>query len=82
MNEKIKCKTDCGEVEEIVHKPKLGMVDQFQAKIISRKLLVFIAATCLLIWSTLDPETWAMIAVIYIGGQSAIDIAKVWKGLV
>jgi len=61
--------------------PKIGMVDQLQSKIISRKLLVFIAATCLLIWSTLDPETWAMIAAMYIGGQSVIDVAKVWKGM-
>jgi hypothetical protein len=61
--------------------PKYGVLDQFQQKVISRKLLVFIAATCLLIWSTLDPETWAMIAAMYIGGQSVIDVAKVWKGM-
>ena len=60
--------------------PKQGMLDQFQQKVVSRKLLVFIAATCLMIWSTLDPDTWAMIATMYIGGQSVIDIAKVWKG--
>jgi len=60
--------------------PKFGMLDQFQQKVVSRKLLVFIAATCLMIWSTLDPDTWAMIAGMYIGGQSVIDIAKVWKG--
>jgi hypothetical protein len=34
----------------------------------------------LMVWSTLDPDTWAMIAAMYIGGQSVIDIAKVWKG--
>jgi hypothetical protein len=56
------------------------MLDQVQTKVISRKLLVFIAATSLMIWSTLDPDTWAMIAAMYIGGQSVIDIAKVWKG--
>ena len=61
--------------------PKQGMLDQFQQKVVSRKLLVFIAATCLMIWSTLDPDTWAMIATMYIGGQSVIDVAKVWKGM-
>jgi len=61
--------------------PKYGVLDQFQQKVVSRKLLVFIAATCLMIWSTLDPETWAMIATMYIGGQSVIDVAKVWKGM-
>jgi hypothetical protein len=51
-----------------------------QNKVVSRKLLVFLCATGLLIWSSLDPDTWAMIAAMYIGGQSVIDIAKVWKG--
>ena len=58
-----------------------GILDAVQEKAVSRKLLVFIVATCLLTWSTLDPDSWAMIALIYIGGQSAVDIAKVWKGL-
>jgi hypothetical protein len=58
-----------------------GILDALQEKAVSRKLLVFIVATCLLVWSTLDPSDWSMIALIYIGGQSAVDIAKVWKGL-
>ena len=58
-----------------------GILDAVQEKAVSRKLLVFIVATCLLTWSTLDPDSWAMIALIYIGGQSAVDIAKVWKGV-
>jgi hypothetical protein len=56
-------------------------VHQFQSKVVSRKLLVFLCATGLMIWSSLDPDTWAMIAAMYIGGQSVIDIAKVWKGV-
>ena len=57
-----------------------GILDAIQEKAVSRKLLVFICATALL-WNTqLDPETWGMIAMMYIGGQSAIDFAKVWKG--
>ena len=55
-------------------------LDAIQEKVISRKLLVFACATGLLIWSGLDPDTWAMIAAMYIGGQSVIDVAKVWKG--
>jgi hypothetical protein len=61
--------------------PDRGWLDQVQEKIISRKLLVFTTATSLMLWSTLDPNTWGMIAMCYIGGQSAIDFAKVWKGL-
>ena len=69
-------------VEELyLDRKDKGILDAVQEKMISRKLLVFITATALLTWSTLDPESWAMIALIYIGGQSAVDIAKVWKGL-
>ena len=59
-----------------------GILDALQEKAVSRKLLVFIVATCLIgMVDTLDPSDWSMIALIYIGGQSAVDIAKVWKGL-
>ena len=57
-----------------------GILDAVQERVISRKLLVFGAATGLFIWSGLDADTWGMIAMCYIGGQSAIDFAKTWKG--
>jgi len=56
-----------------------GALDAFQEKIISRKLLVFLTATGLLVYAGLDPETWGMIAMFYIGGQSIIDAAKAWR---
>ena len=56
-----------------------GVLDALQEKVVSRKLLVFGTATGLFIWSGLDPNIWGMIAMCYIGGQSAIDFAKVWK---
>ena len=56
-----------------------GILDAIQEKAVSRKLLVFICATALL-WNTqLDPETWGMIAMMYIGGQTAVDFAKMWR---
>ena len=61
-------------------KDRKGMLDNIQEKVVSRKLLVFITATGLM-WFGLDPDTWAMIAAMYIGGQSVIDVAKVWKGM-
>ena len=61
-------------------KDSKGMLDNIQEKVVSRKLLVFITATGLM-WFGLDPDTWAMIAAMYIGGQSVIDVAKVWKGM-
>ena len=58
-----------------------GVLDALQERVISRKLLVFGVATGLLYWNVgLDPDTWGMIAMSYIGGQTAIDFAKVWKG--
>ena len=79
------CKEDCQHCDccehcECCKSEKLGVIDSALAKAVSRKLLVFACATGLLIWSGLDPDTWAMIAVMYIGGQSVIDVAKVWKG--
>lgn len=67
------------EVGEACEETK-GMLDHVQEKVVSRKLLVFITATGLM-WFGLDPDTWAMIAAMYIGGQSVIDVAKVWKGM-
>ncbi|MHA1942100.1 MAG: hypothetical protein ACW97P_10270 [Candidatus Hodarchaeales archaeon] len=56
-----------------------GVLDSVQEKVASRKLLVFITATALMLWAHLDPDIWGMIAVCYIGGQSVIDFAKSWK---
>ena len=56
-----------------------GVLDAVQEKLVSRKLLVFITSTLLLAYHGLDPETWGMIAVMYITGQSVIDAVKAWK---
>ena len=56
-----------------------GVLDAAQEKLASRKLLVFLTATGLMLWAGLDADTWGMIAMCYIGGQSAIDFAKSWK---
>jgi hypothetical protein len=86
----IDCKDKINEVinenrEEIqkslyLNRKDKGMFDAIQEKVISRKLLVFAVATGLLYWAGLDAETWGMIAMTYIGGQTAIDFAKVWRG--
>ena len=56
-----------------------GALDAFQEKLVSRKLLVFLTATGLLIGAGLDPDTWGMIAMCYVGGQSAIDAVQTWR---
>ena len=55
------------------------MLDAVQEKLISRKLLVFGVATALMYFSDLSSDTWGMIAITYIGGQTAIDFAKAWR---
>lgn len=65
------------DVNHSTKEPK-GILDCIQEKMVSRKLLVFITSTVLM-WYGLDSETWGMIAMTYIGGQSAIDFAKTWR---
>lgn len=63
----------------VLNTEKLGAIDQILGRVISRKFFVFLTATGLLTWANLDSETWGMIAVIYIGGQTVIDAAVAWK---
>ena len=73
-------KDEIKEVLYIENKDK-GIFDAIQERVVSRKLLVFAVSTGLLYWGAgLDADTWGMIAMTYIGGQTAIDFAKVWKG--
>ena len=70
---------DIREAQAIMQGERLGIVDRILGRLISRKFFVFLTATALLIWSSLDPDTWGMIAMIYIGGQTVIDAAISWK---
>jgi len=57
-----------------------GVIDKVMERAISRKLLVFTVATALLYLEVgLDADTWGMIAMTYIGGQTAIDFARTWR---
>ena len=80
LNETIE-NVEKNEIKKALHlsNPKKGVLDAIQERLISRKLLVFICATVLLGSAQLDPETWGMIAMIYIGGQTAVDFAKMWR---
>ena len=80
FNEELKGELVNLKKELYINNKSKGMLDALQEKIVSRKLLVFLTATALLAWSGLDADTWGMIAICYIGGQSVIDVAKVWKG--
>jgi hypothetical protein len=67
------------EVKAIAEGEKLGLLDRIMGRLISRKFFVFLAATGLLIYNFLDADSWGMIAMIYIGGQTVIDAAISWK---
>ena len=70
---------DLKQAQAIVEGEKLGLVDQVMGRLISRKFFVFLTATGLLGYNYLDADTWGMIAMIYIGGQSVIDAAIAWR---
>ena len=53
-----------------------ALLDKVLSKVISRKLFVFLFACGLKIWGELDSDTWGMIAIVYIGGQTVVDTAK------
>ena len=54
-------------------------LDKALNKIVSRKLLVWGTATCLLAFSDLTSSDWVAISLVYIGSQAAVDLAKAWK---
>ncbi len=56
-----------------------GKIDLLLEKLISRKLLVFLSATGLMVYDGLDSETWGMIAIVYIGGQAVVDAMKAFR---
>ena len=67
------------EVKAIAEGEKLGLLDKIMGRLISRKFFVFLTATGLLTYNFLDADSWGMIAMIYIGGQTVIDAAISWK---
>jgi len=68
------CPEGCAQPAE-----KLGLIDRMLEKAISRKLIVFLTATGLMAWSDLDPDTWGLVAIVYVGGQSVVDAVKTYK---
>ena len=70
---------DIKEAQALVEGNKLGLIDRVMGRLISRKFFVFLTATGLLGYNYLDADTWGMIAMIYIGGQTVIDAAISWK---
>jgi hypothetical protein len=76
--EKVKLDTIESKLDEITSKS--GALDRIFNKVASRKLMVWMTATALMSVSALDSEHWVWISIVYLGGQSAIDIFERIKG--
>lgn len=60
-------------------KEGVGLLDVVSEKVMSRKLLVWIAATVFLSLGKITPDEWAGISLGYIGIQGVADLAAKWK---
>ena len=56
-----------------------AFVDRHMQRFLSRKLLVWITTTALLVAGRVDGDQWVAIALAYIGSQGVADIATAWK---
>ena len=59
--------------------PEGGLLDQAVSKITSRKLLVWLTGSALLLTGGLASSDWVAISLVYIGSQAAVDLAVAWK---
>ena len=56
------------------------LTDKALDKLISRKLLAWLTATCLLMFADLASGDWVIITAVYIGGQTIVDAVAKLKG--
>ena len=56
-----------------------AFADRYLERFMSRKLLVWISTTALLLTEYVNSEQWVAIALAYIGSQGIADIAVAWK---
>jgi hypothetical protein len=59
--------------------PEGGLLDKAVSKITSRKLLVWLTGSALLLTGGLASGDWVAISLVYIGSQAAVDLAVAWK---
>ena len=57
-----------------------AILDSKLKKFISRKFLVWLSASGLLMWDKIDGAQWVYVSMIYIGTQAVIDYFLQWKG--
>ena len=57
------------------------LTDKAFNKLISRKLLAWLTATCLLLFADLTSGDWVIITTVYIGSQTVIDAVAKLRGV-
>jgi len=62
-------------VSEIRNRLKSGIIDKGLEKLVSRKLLVWVFATCGVPLHFITGQEWMQISIVYIGTQAAMDFA-------
>ena len=55
------------------------ILDKWMAKLISRKLLVWLTSTGFLVADLITNEQWMAVALAYVGVEGFADIAVRWK---
>ena len=56
------------------------LIDKGLGKLLSRKLMVWVTATCLMVFGdSLSSEDWVAISLAYIGLEGLADIATRWR---
>lgn len=66
-------------MDKLERKDKKGVLDYVQEKLVSRKLLVWLTCTGLLLQSKIQSEHYVWISLCYIGSQSIIDFVVTLK---
>lgn len=72
-------KTDIQKENKMTVQDAKGVVDRTLARYTSRKLLVWLVSTGLLINESINGDQWVAIALAYVGTQAVIDAAATWK---
>lgn len=78
IKEGVKKELEMDKVE--AEQQKTGVLDVLSEKVMSRKLLVWVVASCMLFADKLQSDDWVAISLGYIGIQGVADLAAKWKG--
>jgi|TARA_R110002110_G_scaffold88876_1_gene231473 hypothetical protein len=60
-------------------KDKKGKVDTLLERFTSRKLLVWLTCTALLLVGQVTGDTWETLSIAYVGTQAFVDATVAWK---